>query len=584
MDATVTAKPPAPRLHFEPFTLDLHRAELTRGGVPVALRPKTFAMLHHLAVNAGRAVTKEELLDAIWPGVIVTDDSLSQCVAELRTALGDRGQHIIKTLPRLGYRFNNPVSAEATPSIAPPVTSTVPGGKPPTRRLAVWVSASLVALLLLAAAGLALWPQGVPLRIDTELAARRSVAVMPFTDLSEPKAPHVAYAVDHDLTTDLGRLGDIKVIARESAAALGTGADVDPKRVGRELDVRHVLTGSVRREGERLAVTVRLARTDTGALLWTDRFDYPSVADWTGRRDISARVANLLDTKVQKSVLEQALRQPLSNEAVDQWMRGSYLLAKLSTHAELLQARAHFDAALAAQADSVHALAGLAATHVCEVLYRWSKDYKASLAAGKALARRALEIDPYDLTAMKMLTGAHMFLGEIDDSMSVTRKQLQLNPNDAHSNRDLAANLMLMGRWEDALRQTDVAQSLNPLDRSHVWKCHSIRARTLVVLRRYDEAIEQARLSASADAAIVVPYLHLAAAEAQRGHLDAARQHVAEVLKRQPDYTIAKVQSGQGSTYAEFVAGIEHYYQGLRLAGLPEGPVPSGAASSGAAR
>jgi DNA-binding winged helix-turn-helix (wHTH) protein/TolB-like protein len=570
MDATLNARPSAPRLHFEPFTLDLHRAELTRAGVPVALRPKAFALLKHLVASAGRAVPKEELIDTLWPDVVVTDDSLTQCVAELRAALGDRAQQIIKTLPRVGYRFDVQVDVEERSPVALPAMSPGPAGKALVRRPAAWVVTALVALLVVTAS-LALWRSaGVPPRIDTELAARQSVAVMSFTDLSEPKAPHVVYAIDHDLITDLGRLGDIKVVARESAAVLGTSDSVDPQRVGRELGVRHVLTGSVQREGERLSVTVRLARTDTGALLWTERFDYPSVADWTARRDVTARVANLLETKLYRSVLGQALRQPLSNEAVDQWMRGSYLMAKLTTHPQLLQARTHFEAALAAQPDSVHALAGVAATHVCEVLYRWSKDPKVSLATAKTLARRALDIDPYDQTALKMLTGAHLFASELDDAMSTARKQLDLNPNDAHSNRDLAAILMTMGRWEEALRQVDVAQRLNPLDHSHLTKCHSIRARVLVVLRRYDEAIEQARLGLAASPSNVVAHLHSATAEAHRGNLAAARRHVAEVLGRQPDYTIAKVRSAQDSKYPAWVAGIEHYYDGLRLAGLPE--------------
>jgi tetratricopeptide (TPR) repeat protein len=189
----------------------------------------------------------------------------------------------------------------------------------------------------------------------------------------------------------------------------------------------------------------------------------------------------------------------------------------------------------------VHALSGLAATYDCEVLYRWSKDPPAALETAKRLARRALDIDPYDHMALKMLTGAHLYRGELEDALSTARKQLDLNPNDAHSNRDLAAVLQWQGHWEEALRQVDVAQRLNPLDRSHVWKCHSIRARCLIVLHRYEEAIAQARLAAASDTAVVTPYLHLASAEALRGNLEVAKGHAAEVLRREPDFTIAKL-------------------------------------------
>jgi hypothetical protein len=106
-------------------------------------------------------------------------------------------------------------------------------------------------------------------------------------------------------------------------------------------------------------VTVRLLRTDTGDLLWSDRFDYPSVADWAAQQNILARVANLLDLKVQQSVLERAVLSPPSSTAVDHWMRGTYLMTTLETREQLALARGHFEAALAAQPDSVPALAGL---------------------------------------------------------------------------------------------------------------------------------------------------------------------------------------------------------------------------------
>lgn len=575
MDAGLRSASGSARQTFGPFTLDHDRAELTRDGATVVLRPKTFALLTHLARHPGNVVAKQELLDAVWPGVVVTDDSLTQAISELRSALGDRDQQMIRTVAKRGYRFDATVHA-ASAQGGMPHDASGPAAAPAdtgARRWAIRGTALVFGTLVVAVLGLGLTQfRGGPQRIDAELAQRRSIAVVPFTDLSEPKAPHLVYAVDNDLITDIARFGDIRVIARESATAAASGGGVDAKEVGRKLDVRHVVTGSVKRDGQRVAITVRLTRTATGAVVWAERFDYASASEWSDRRDIPARLANLLDAKIQQSAAQQSLRSPLNDAAVDHWMRGHYLLGRFTRHAELLQVRAHFEAALAAQPESGHALAGVAATYVCEALYRWTKDPKAALETGKALARRALEIDPYDQTALKMLTGAHLFLGEIDEALSTTRKQLELNPNDAHSNRDLAAGLFRAGRWEETLRQLDVAQSLNPLDHSHVWKCHSIRARTLVVLRRYAEAIEQARLSAAADASVVEPYLHLAASEAQRGNLDAARQHVAEILRRRPDHSMAKARSIDGSNYPQYHAGMAHYYEGLRLAGLPEGP------------
>ena len=234
----------------------------------------------------------------------------------------------------------------------------------------------------------------------------RSVAVMPFDDLSEPPAPHLAQAVDTGLSTDLARLADTLVTPRGSAAALGTSASVDPKRVARELGVCHVVTGTVRRDGERLHVTAQLVRTEDGALLWADRFAYSSAADWLEQRDISARIANLLDLRMRDAVLQQARNSPPSSQAVDHWMRGAYILSRLRTKAELLQAREHFQTALALQPDSAHALAGLAMTHVEAVLYRWTDQRELASDTGARLARQALAIDPQNQDAMVALAGA----------------------------------------------------------------------------------------------------------------------------------------------------------------------------------
>lgn len=352
---------------------------------------------------------------------------------------------------------------------------------------------------------------------------------------------------------------------------------VDLQRAGRELGVRHLLTGSVRLEGLRLIVSVRLLRTDTGALLWSDRVEHASIADWATQAGLLAKVANTLHTTLSKSLLDRTMRSPPSGEAIDHWLRGRYLLWTLATPEQLLQARRHFEAALAAQPRSVPALTGLAFTHLCDVIYRWSADPKQSLATAKSLARQALAIDADDLGAMKALAGAQMFAGEIDDSMSTTRRMLSLNPNDAHAHRDLAANLYFMGRWEDALRQLEVAERLNPLDTSHLSKVHGMAGLALIALRRYDEAVERARRAAVVDPQSIGPLLNAASAEAHRGNVAAARSLVAAALERQPAHFIGKGRGTRGSTAPAYLEGVRHAEDGLRLAGVPEAP-PAGVA------
>ena len=455
MENAWPARKGPPRFSFGRFEVEVDRARVRRDGQPVALRPKTFALLVHLADRAGTVVGKQELMDAVWPGLVVTDDSLTQAISELRGALDDREQQLIKTVPKRGYLFDAAVG--------------------PT--------------------------------------------LMPFTDLSEPPAPHLALAIDTGLSTDLGRLADIRVTPRGSAAALGNSASVDLKRVAGELGARFVVTGTVRRDGERLQVNTQLVRTDDGTLLWADRFEYASAADWVEQRDISARIANLLDLRLRDAVFLQARHAPPNNRAVDHWMRGAYLMSSLATRDELQQAQKEFQAALDLQPDSSHALAGLASTHFAAVRHRFTDQREQELQAAERLARQALVIDPQSQDAMSWLAGALMFNGRIAEAMAVTQRQLALNPNHVHANRDLAAELYFSGRWEDALRQLEVAIRLNPLDRRNLASAHSMAATALIALQRYDEAIARARLVL--DGPGKGGHGIIASAEAWRGDLEA---------------------------------------------------------------
>jgi tetratricopeptide (TPR) repeat protein len=246
-------------------------------------------------------------------------------------------------------------------------------------------------------------------------------------------------------------------------------------------------------------------------------------------------------------------------------------MSRLKTKEELLQARAQFEAALAVQPESSHALAGLGSTHVREVVHRWADDRKASLATADRWARRALEVDSLHREALIVLASALVFDGRIDESMTVTRKLLELNPNDAVANQQLAALYYFAGRWEDAIEQVKLGMRLNPLDRLELAASHRLMATALIPLRRYGEAIEQAQLIL--DGPFAGGRNMIASAEALRGNLDKARELAAESLRLDPTFTVARSRAQRGSKVPAYVEGMDHYYEGLRLAGYPEGKV-----------
>jgi DNA-binding winged helix-turn-helix (wHTH) protein/TolB-like protein len=263
-------------LVFEDFRLDVPRAEFTRADKSVPLRPKAFALLLYLACNAGRVVSKAELLAQVWVGVVVTDDSLSQCVGELRAALGERGPSLIKTLPKRGYLFDTAVTGGA--SAVQPAARTGDAGDPARfarPRAGLWAATAGAIVLALATLiiGVKTLDSTKPVRIDAALAARRSIVVVPFTDMSSPKAPHFAEGVTQEIVNNLGRLPDALVVVGAASGSPPAASTMDARTIGRDFDVRHVLTGSVRRDAERTAIEVQMARSDTGALMWSERFE-----------------------------------------------------------------------------------------------------------------------------------------------------------------------------------------------------------------------------------------------------------------------------------------------------------------------
>ena len=219
------------RLRFGHCVLDEGLGSLTApDGACTVLRPKTFELLRFLLAQAGRVVPREEILDAIWPGIFVTDDSITQCVVEIRKAMGQGGAGLLKTIPRRGYLLQAEVIEDAPAGAAPALLSSRAEDRP-------------------------------------------SIAVLPFRkEASDPQEAYFADGIIEGIVHVLSGLERILVISRGSALAVAE-ATVDPRQVGRALGVRYVLYGGVRRAGERLRISTELSEAETGAIIRNDRYD-----------------------------------------------------------------------------------------------------------------------------------------------------------------------------------------------------------------------------------------------------------------------------------------------------------------------
>jgi TolB-like protein/DNA-binding winged helix-turn-helix (wHTH) protein len=288
-----------PVLNFSLYRLDLGNEQLWLDTQLVRLTPKSFQVLRALVGTPGQLVTKEELFRAVWPNTVVSDAALASCVQELRQALEDnaRNPQYIETVPRRGYRFLPPVTIQPVPSSQLPVPSSTP---PPTP-----YSQSLIPSVAL------------------PLPDKPSIIVLPFTNMSgDPDQDYFSDGITEDLTSDLSRISSLFVIARNSAFTY-KGKAVKVQDVSREMGVRYVLEGSVRKAAERVRISAQLIDAITGGHLWAERYDRPFKDIFALQDEIVQRIVTTL--KLQLTLIEQGylVRKHTDNlEAYDAFLRG----------------------------------------------------------------------------------------------------------------------------------------------------------------------------------------------------------------------------------------------------------------------
>jgi TolB-like protein len=322
------------RYVFEDYSFDTERREVHRSKVPIPIAPQVFDLLEYLIRNRERVVSKDELVGAVWSGRIISDEALTTRLNVVRNAIGDTGQEqrLIKTLPRKGFRFIGDVQEAAGSEGA------VVAGDP-------------VATLTLD-------------KPSTAVAAPRlSIVVLPFTNIGgDSEQEYFADGVTESLTTDLSRIGGLFVIARNSAFSYKSRS-IDVRQIGRELNVRYVLEGSVQRSGNRLRVNVQLVDAETANHLWAERFDKP-VADLFDMQDeIVSRLAHTLNAQLIEAEARRAQRS-LRPDAMDLCFQGMACLNKGITLEYLTQARSFFDRALVLDPTNIDALVGTARVDV----------------------------------------------------------------------------------------------------------------------------------------------------------------------------------------------------------------------------
>jgi TolB-like protein/class 3 adenylate cyclase len=397
-----------------------------------------------------------------------------------------------------------------------------------------------------------------------------SIVVLPFANLSgDPDQDYFVDGVTESLTTDLSRISGSFVIGRHTAFTY-KGKAVDLKQIGRELNVRYVLEGSVQCSGKRLRVNVQLINAETANHLWAERFDKP-VADLFDMQDeIVARLANALNAELIAAEARRA-EHSVNPDAMDLYFQGIAFANRGTTPEYMTQARGFFERALAIDPVCIEALVGRATVDetIASALLT-DDDPVPRLAAAEVALNKALSLAPQHALAHLMLGIIQILTNRTAQGIAECERALALDRNLAHAHAWIGLAKMFIGRATETESHVHEALRLSPRDtRSYIWLL--IAGLAKLHLNADREAVAWLRRSIEANRNHPLGQLWLAAASARLGWLDQAKAAAQAALALNPSFTIRRVRANVPSDNATYLAGRERILEGMRLAGVPEG-------------
>ena len=531
-----------PVCRFEGFTLGLARGLLLAAdGAEIARRPKALALLRYLVEHPGRLIDRDELMQAVWPGVFVTDDSVTQCVKEVRRALDDAEQRLLRTLPRRGYMWAAEVSraagaAAATAPAPVPALPAAPAGGDAMGAL----------------------PPQPP-------ANRPMMVVLPFANMTGyPEQEYFADGITEDVTTALSHLRWFSVISRNSAFTY-KGRAVDVRQVGRELGVGYVLEGSVRKAGGRVRIGAQLCEVETGRQVWAERFD-GDLADIFELQDrVTEAVAGAIEPSLRHAEVERIRARPTESlTAYDLYLRAlpPQRLAAREGNDEALRLLRR---AVALDPGFVAAKGALAGVVAFRFTQNWATqdDIDEAVRCARDVVESGGEGDP---SALAWSAHALAFLArDREAGVAAADRALALAPNSAIVLFLGGWNRLYVDDWRTASAQMERAMRLSPVDPAKFYYAAALGAAHFVG-ERYEEAAEWERRALRDRPTYLVAHRLLAASLVQLGRPEGAREAVGALLAVAPGYTLASA-----AAHSAFRGPTRERYLGaLRLAGLPE--------------
>jgi adenylate cyclase len=505
---------------FAGHTLDTERGRLQKGGQEVALRPKSLSLLNYMLANAGRVISKDELVSTIWPDIAVSDDSLTQCMKDIRKALGPDSEGLIRTVMRRGYIIDESKLRSSNK---------------------------------------------LPVEFTETINDKASIAVIPFDNLSDdPGQDYFATGVVEEITAALSRLRWLFVAAHGSSATYKEQS-FDFARIARELGVRYILKGSVRKAGDRIRIGGQLIDGGTGVQLWADRYDglLSDIFDLQDR--VTESVVGAIQPSILSAEVERSRRKrPESLDAYDFMLRAFPLVWSLDRQ-DNESATAFLDSALAIEPTYALALSLKAWCLEQQAVYNWTDTPAELREEGLRLAKRAVSLHGDDPLVLAVLGAAHSFARDFDIAEAHLERARTLDPNSAWAWMRSGWLNVYRERTDAAFEQFARFNRLSPIDPMNYISHIGIGAAHFVN-GDYEHATASTRKGLSQHPEAHWALRQLVSALALEGRIEEARHECGNLLKAYPGLTIGKVADALPFAPNTMTRIIE----GLRAAGLTD--------------
>ena len=513
---------------FGEYTLDTDTRELRRRDTLISIRPLVFDLLTYLLRNRERVVSKDDLFADVWAGRIISDSTLGTHINATRRAIGDNGdeQKMIRTVPRRGVRFVGEV-------------------KTPTARIEPAQAAR---------------PSSTRPSLSSD---RPAIAMLPFVNMSgEPQQEYFSDGISEDIITALTRLRWFNVVARNSSFSY-KGRAVHLKQIGEELGAGYVVEGSVRKQGERVRITVQLSDVATGSQLWAERYDRELAEVFAMQDEITNAIVAAIEPQLYAAENFRAQRKPPGSlDAWDLVMRALWHFWRV-TRADNMASQKLLEQAIAIDPNYAQALAMLAVSHTFGASMGWEDAANVTPLAERA-ALAAVRVDDEDAWAHLALACAHVYSRRTQDALAAFEAALRRNPNFSLALGYYSLALICAGRNREGIDAADRALRLSPRD-PFCAVYYGVAAWAAFVERQYDKAIRLAREGIRQRPDFVGGYRVLTAAAGMAGEKDVAEAALQDLRRAQPNISLAWVSSELVLVRAP---DREHFFEGLRRAGM----------------